>query len=72
MLKIPAEYERATSPAKLTYIPRPVSSSLLGVCAGICHTTLVDESEMIRTQMGMHNRSENCQSTWDTVYDTTP
>jgi hypothetical protein len=31
---------------------------LLDVAAGNCKRDLVDESGMIRTQMGMHNRSE--------------
>jgi hypothetical protein len=31
---------------------------LLGVFADYCQRDLVDESEMIRIQMGMHNRSE--------------
>jgi hypothetical protein len=32
---------------------------------------LMDESGMIRTQMGMQNRSENGHSAWDTMHDTT-
>jgi hypothetical protein len=31
----------------------------------------VVEPEMIRTQMGTHNRSENGRSVWDDLYDTT-
>jgi hypothetical protein len=31
---------------------------LLGVFAGYCQRDLVDESGMIRIQMGMHNRSD--------------
>jgi hypothetical protein len=31
-------------------------ASLLGVSAGYCQTAWVDESGMIRTKMGMHNR----------------
>jgi hypothetical protein len=58
MLKIPAEYDRDTSPAKLTDISRKVlPASLLGVSADICQRALAHESGMIRTQMGMHNRS---------------
>jgi hypothetical protein len=61
MLKNPAEYEidissaklTAISSAKLTAIPRQVfPDSLLGVSAGTCERALVDESGMIRTQMG--------------------
>jgi hypothetical protein len=33
-------------------------ASLLGVSVGYCSTALVDESGMIRTQMGTHNRLE--------------
>jgi hypothetical protein len=32
---------------------------------------LVDESGMIRTQMGMHNKS-NDRNAWDALCDTTP
>jgi hypothetical protein len=32
----------------------------------------VDESGMIRTQMGTHNISENGRSAWDALYDTNP
>jgi hypothetical protein len=32
--------------------------SILGSSAGNCHIALVDESGMIRTQMGTHNRSQ--------------
>jgi hypothetical protein len=32
----------------------------------------VDEPGMIRTQMGMYNRSGDGQSAWDALYDTTP
>jgi len=73
MLKIPAEYERDTSPAKLTaFLAKFLPASLLGVSAGICQRALVDESGMIRTQMGTHNRSEIGRSAWDALYDTTP
>jgi len=73
MLKNPAEYERDILSAKFTVISRQVSpDSLLGVSAGICQRALVDESGMIRTQMGTHNRSENGRSAWDALYDTTP
>jgi hypothetical protein len=32
----------------------------------------VDESGVIRTQMGTHNRLENGRSAWVVLYDTTP
>jgi hypothetical protein len=32
----------------------------------------VDESGMIKTQMGVHNRLENGCSAWEALYDTTP
>jgi hypothetical protein len=75
MLKVSAEYDRDTSPAKLTDISKKKSPvSLLSVSAGtsICQRALVDESGMIRTQMGTHNRSEDGRSTWDSLYNTTP
>jgi hypothetical protein len=56
MLNIPAEYDRDTSPAKLTdIIAKFLPASLLGVSAGVCQRVLVDERRMIRTLMGMHN-----------------
>jgi hypothetical protein len=30
----------------------------------------VDESGVIRTQMGAHNRSENGRNAWEALYDT--
>jgi hypothetical protein len=73
MLKIPAEYDRNTSSAKLTdisleFLPAP----LLHIFAGISQRALVAELEMIRSQMGTHNRSENERGVWDALYDTTP
>jgi hypothetical protein len=72
MLKNPAEYERNILSAKFTAIVRQVFHDLpLGVSAGVCQRALVDESEMISTLMRTHNRSENCRSAWDALYDTT-
>jgi hypothetical protein len=39
------------------FLPRS-PTSLLGVSAGNCQTALLDESGMVRTQMGVHNGSE--------------
>jgi hypothetical protein len=63
------ECERDTSPAKLTYSYRHVFflTSLLGVCGGICQRALVDESGMIRTQMGTHSISQDDRSAWDAL-----
>jgi hypothetical protein len=72
MLKIPAEYDRDTSPVKFKDISRQLLASLLGVSAVICDRALVDESGMIRTQLGMHIGSENGWSAWDALYDTSP
>jgi hypothetical protein len=48
MLKIPAEYDRNTSAAKLPNISCQVSpASLPDVSAGYCQTALVDELGMI-------------------------
>jgi hypothetical protein len=58
MLKIPAEYERDISPAKLTaFTAKFLPVSLLCVSADICQRALVNELEMIRIQMGTHNSS---------------
>jgi hypothetical protein len=51
MLKIPAEYDRDTSSAKLTdFFAKFLPASLLGAAAaaGVCQRTLVDKSGMIR------------------------
>jgi hypothetical protein len=73
MLKNTAEYERDSSSAKFTAIFRHVFPALLpDVSADYCRRALVDESGMIRTQMGTHNRSENGCSVWDDLCDTTP
>jgi hypothetical protein len=39
-------------------------ASLLGVSAGNCHRALVNIAGMIRTQMGMHNRTEIATVHW--------
>jgi hypothetical protein len=71
--RILTEYARDTLPGKLTEISYQASpSSLLGASAGIFQRPLADESGMIKTQMGTHNRSENGGSAWDALYDTTP
>jgi hypothetical protein len=57
------EYERDISSTKFIAIfPQVSLHLLLGVFAGICQRALVDEKQMIITQMGMHNRSENGHS----------
>jgi proline dehydrogenase len=38
-----------------TFLAKFFSASLLQVSAGICQRALLDESRMIRTQMGSHN-----------------
>jgi hypothetical protein len=49
--------KRDTLYAKFITISHQVSPALLpDVCAGYCQGALVDESLMIRTQMGMHSR----------------
>jgi hypothetical protein len=45
---------------------------LLDVSAGVCEGSVVDESGMIRTQMGTHNRLECCRSALDALNGTTP
>jgi hypothetical protein len=72
-LKNPVKYETYFSSAKFTTICCQVFSEfLLGVYAGIYQRALVDESGMMRTQMEMHNRSENACSASDSLYDATP
>jgi hypothetical protein len=71
MLKIPGEYDRNISLAKIcTFLTKFLPSSLLGVLADIFQRALVAESGMIRMQMGKHKRSENGHSAWDTLYNT--
>jgi hypothetical protein len=54
-----------------TFLANFLPATLLGASAGICQRTFVDELEMIRTQMGTQNSSENGRSAWDALYDTT-
>jgi hypothetical protein len=54
-----------------TFLSNFFPATLLGASAGICQRTLVDELEMIITQMGVQNNSENGRSAWDALYDTT-
>jgi hypothetical protein len=58
MLKIPVEYARDTLPAKVTDISSPIFASLLGIFAGICQRPLVDESGIVKTQIGTRTASE--------------
>jgi hypothetical protein len=62
MLNIPDEYDRDTSSAKFK-----------DFFANSFHRYLVSplQQEMIKTQMGTHNRSENGYSAWGALYDTT-
>jgi hypothetical protein len=54
MLKNPVENERNISSAKFAAISCQDSpESLIGTSVGICQRALVDESGMIRTQMGL-------------------
>jgi hypothetical protein len=54
---------RDISSAKFTTISRQVYSDLLlGVSDAICQRAIMDKSGMIRTEMGMHNKSENDRS----------
>jgi hypothetical protein len=55
-----------------TFIGKFLPASLQHVSAAIFQRALVDESGMIRIQVGTHNRSENCYSAWDALCDTTP
>jgi hypothetical protein len=55
----------------MTFLAKFLLLQVLGVSAGICHTDLMDESEMNGTQMGTHNKSETGRSAWDALYDTT-
>jgi hypothetical protein len=52
MLKIPAAYETDTSQARLTVISCQVSYASLADYLLVTARDLVDESGMIRTQMG--------------------
>jgi hypothetical protein len=52
------EYERDISYAKLDFFRQVSPASLVGVSVDDCQRALVDESGMIRNQMGMENRSD--------------
>jgi hypothetical protein len=72
-LKNPMRVKEILHKQNLAAISHQVSpASLLVVSARICLRAVVDESGMIRTQMGMHSRSGNGHSTWDCLYDTAP
>jgi len=68
MLKAP--WSMTITSAKFKDISHQLPALLLDVSAAA--RALGDELGMIRTQMGMHNRSENVRSAWDALYDTTP
>jgi hypothetical protein len=73
VLKIPAEYDKDTSSAKLTdFFAKLLLASQLVMCVGICQRAVVDESGSSRTEMGTHNRSAKGRSAWDALYNTTP
>jgi hypothetical protein len=54
-----------------TFLAKFLPASLLDVHAAIFQKALVNESGMITTQMGMHNRSDNGRNAWEALYDTT-
>jgi hypothetical protein len=59
MLKNPMSMKEILHRQNSVLISRQVSlASLLDVSASNCQRALVDESGVIRTQMGMHNRSK--------------
>jgi hypothetical protein len=58
MLKKPREYEKYTSLEKYTDILAKFPLLRYWMSVLLFDWALVDESGMIRTQMGMHNRSE--------------
>jgi hypothetical protein len=51
------------------YVP---PASLPDISSGYCQRALMDESGMIRTEMGTHNRSEYGRSAWHALCDTIP
>jgi hypothetical protein len=56
MLNNPGEYERCTSSAKFSaFFDKFIPASLLDVSAAYWQRGLVDESGMIRTQVGTQN-----------------
>jgi hypothetical protein len=62
MLQVSAEYDRDTSQQILINIARQLTASLLSVSAGTYRRAVVVETGMTKTQMGIHNRSENDRS----------
>jgi hypothetical protein len=67
---MPAEYDIDTTSAKFKGIYRQLPASLLGVYSN--QRALIDESEIIGTQIGTVSRSENGSNAWDALYDTSP
>jgi hypothetical protein len=65
MLKNLALYGRDTTSAKFKDISRQLLASVIDICCN--KRTLVDESGMIRTQIGTHNTSENGRSGWEVL-----
>jgi hypothetical protein len=55
-----------------TFLVKFLSIRYLVFLLVFVYKALVDELEMITTQVGTHNRSENGRSAWDVLYDTTP
>jgi hypothetical protein len=49
-----------------------LAASLLGVSVGVYQRAMVNESGVIKSHMGTHNRSENGHSAWDVLHYTTP
>jgi hypothetical protein len=68
ILMIPAEHGRyCVCYIQGLFMPTPFFATRCLYCN---QRALVDESGMIRTPMGMHSRSENGCSAWDTLYNT--
>jgi hypothetical protein len=72
LLMIPAEYDRYIAGKINGHFSASFPASLLSVSAGVCRKALLDESGMIKAQMGTLIRSGNGHNAWDSLYDTTP
>jgi hypothetical protein len=71
MLKKPTEYERKSLSVKVTVISRQVSLASLLVSAGYCQRAILDESGMIRNQMGNTAIDQNDRYAWDALCNST-
>jgi hypothetical protein len=72
MSKIPAEYDRDTSSAKLTKIFRKISHCFVTNTAVFTRELYLINQKGLELRLRTHSRLENGRSAWDALHDTTP